>query len=304
MIRVAAMTGIILLACGDRAQESVRPPATGFSGTAAYEYARTQLEFGPRIPGSEGWQKTGDWLVEMLRERADTVIEQRWDHPLSTGGTLPQRNILARFRPEVAERVLYIAHWDTRPTSDAAGTPEERALPVPGANDNAGGVGLLLALADVLKSAQPMYGVDILMVDGEDYGDFDAMTDVLIGSTYFVANPPDSGYRPLFGVVWDMIGDRDLRILQEGHSLNGAPEVVARVWNLAADRGLSHVFVPEPGIAITDDHLPMLRAGWRVIDVIDIDYAHHHKPTDTIDRISAASLQMVGDVATALILPQ
>ena len=280
----------------------MRVPPTGFSGTAAYEYARAQLEFGPRVPGSEGWQKTGDWLVAKFRESADTVIEQRWNHTTADGGTIPMRNIIARFRPEMRERVLYVGHWDTRPTSDAASSAADRAIPVPGANDNAGGIGLLLALADVLRNTEPAYGVDILLVDGEDYGNFDSMEDVLIGSTYFAANLPDSGYRPLFGVVWDMIGDRDLRIRQEGHSLNGAPEVVARVWNLAADRGLSHVFVPEPGIAITDDHLPLLRAGLRVIDVIDIDYEHHHKPTDTMDKISPASLQMVGDVATALVL--
>ena len=280
----------------------MRVPPTGFSGTAAYEYARAQLEFGPRVPGSEGWQKTGDWLVAKLRESADTVIEQRWNHTKADGGTIPMRNIIARFRPGMTERVLYVGHWDTRPTSDAADSAAERMTPVPGANDNAGGIGLLLALADVLRNTEPAYGVDILLVDGEDYGNFDSMEDVLIGSTYFAANLPDSGYRPLFGVVWDMIGDRDLRIRQEGHSLNGAPEVVARVWNLAADRGLSHVFVPEPGIPITDDHVPLLRAGLRVINVIDIDYEHHHKPTDTMDKISPASLQMVGDVATALVL--
>ena len=302
MPALAALLCIIVAACGGRGEDSVRVPATGFSGTAAYEYARTQLDFGPRVPGTEGWQKTGDWLVEKFRESADTVIEQRWNHTTADGGTIPMRNIIARFRPEMTERVLYVGHWDTRPTSDAASSAAERAIPVPGANDNAGGIGLLLALADVLRNTEPAYGVDILLVDGEDYGNFDAMEDVLIGSTYFAANLPDSGYRPLFGVVWDMIGDRDLRIRQEGHSLNGAPEVVARVWNLAADRGLSHVFVPEPGIAITDDHLPLLRAGLRVINVIDIDYEHHHKPTDTMDRISPASLQMVGDVATALIL--
>jgi glutaminyl-peptide cyclotransferase len=299
---IAALLCILVAACGGRGEDSVSPPPTGFSGTAAYEYAKSQLDFGPRVPGTEGWRVAGDWLVEKLRERADTVMEQRWEHTSAAAGTIPMRNILARFRPERKDRVLYVAHWDTRPTSDAAGDTAGREEPVPGANDNAGGVGLLLALADVLKDREPAYGVDILLVDGEDYGDFDSMTDVLIGSTYFAANLPDRGYRPLFGVVWDMVGDRDLRIRQEGHSLNGAPEVVARVWNLAADRGLSHVFLPEPGIAITDDHLPLLRAGLRVIDVIDIDYEHHHKPTDTMDKISPASLQMVGDVATALVV--
>jgi glutaminyl-peptide cyclotransferase len=293
---------LVLLSGCEPGTTTTRVPPTGFSGTAALEYARVQLEFGPRVPGSEGWRRTGDWLVQTLRERADTVFEQRWEHRLADGGTIPQRNIIAQFRPELQERVLYVAHWDTRPVSDAADTPEERRIPVPGANDNAGGVGLLLALADVLRDTPPAYGVDILLVDGEDYGSFDAMTDVLIGSTYFARNVPWPGYRPLFGVVWDMIGQHDLRIPYELHSLDRAPEVVARVWSVAADRGLAHIFVPEPGQAVTDDHLPLLNAGFRVINVIDIDYEHHHRPTDTLDKISAQSLQVVGDVATELVL--
>ena len=301
---LAAMLCLLFVACGRGEPRTVDASPTGFNGEAAFEYARIQLGFGPRVPGTEGWRRTGDWIVEMMRERADTVIEQRWEHTLAGGGRIPLRNIIARFRPQETERVLYITHWDTRPVSDEARNSAERLVPVPGANDNATGVGLLIAVADVLRRTPPQYGVDMLFVDGEDYGNFDSMTDVLMGSTYFAANLPDSGYRPLFGVVWDMIGDRDLRIEQELHSLNAAPEVVARVWNLAADRGLSHVFVPEPGIAITDDHLPLIRAGLRVIDVIDINYDHHHRPTDTLDKISARSLQMVGDIATALVLPQ
>lgn len=274
---------------------------TGFNGQTALGYARAQLAFGARVPGTEGWRRTGAWLEAQLRERADTVIVQSWTHRLATGGTIPLRNYLARFRPELADRVLYVAHWDTRPRSDAALDSAARLLPVPGANDNAGGVGMLLALADVLHRRPPAIGVDLLLVDGEDYGDFDAMQDVLLGSTYFAAHLPSPDYRPLFGVVWDMIADHDLRIRQEGHSLDLAPEVVARVWNAAADRGLSDTFVPETMEPVTDDHLPLLRAGLRVIDVIDFDYPDHHKPTDTIDKISAASLQKVGDVALTLL---
>jgi glutaminyl-peptide cyclotransferase len=302
MTIVAILISLLCLACGARSEEDSRPPMpTGFSGSAAYEYARAQLAFGPRVPGTDGWRRAGEWLEAQLRAQADTVMVQQWQHTLASGAKIPMRNILGRFRPDLRDRVLYLAHWDTRPVSDEAQDPSARATPVPGANDNASGVGLLLALAEVLKRNAPPIGVDLLLVDGEDYGDFDSMRDVLIGSTYFAAHLPDSAYRPLFGVVWDMIGDRDLRITQEINSLNSAPEVVARVWNLAADRGLADVFVPEPGIAINDDHVPLLRAGLRVIDVIDFEYPHHHKPSDTIDKISVESLQKVGDVATALI---
>lgn len=295
---------VLVLACAMLAcdREPTRPP-TGFSGEAALRHAATLMSFGPRIPGTEGWRRSGDWIVERMRESADTVFVQEWTHTLTSGDRIPQRNVIASFRPEASERVLYVTHWDTRPLSDFAGTAAERALPVPGANDNASGVGLLIALGELLKSTPPAVGVDFLFVDGEDWGSFDSMTDVLIGSSYFAANIPWPGYRPLFGVVWDMIGDRDLQIYQEVHSVRQAPEVVQRVWSAAADLGLSDAFIPEQKRPVTDDHLPLLRAGLRVISVIDLDYRYHHRPSDTMDKISAESLQKVGDVAAVLVLP-
>lgn len=290
-------------------------PQTPFDGRQALAYAQTQVEFGPRVPGTTGHRRTGDWIVSLLRERADTVIEQRWTHVTQRGDSLPMRNILARFRPTNDQRVLYLAHWDTRPVADRDRNLGAQQQPIPGANDGASGVALLIALADVLKKTPPAYGVDLLFVDGEDYGSFDNPDnpDVLIGSRYFAEHLPSADYRPLFGVLWDMIGDRDLRIYQEGHSVSGAPEVVTRVWQTAKDLGYDDYFVPEVIEAITDDHVPLLRKGLRVIDVIDIDYGppiedgvrpaatYHHTMQDTMDKISAQSLQIVGDVATALV---
>jgi glutaminyl-peptide cyclotransferase len=276
-------------------------PKTSFNGARALEYVRTQLDFGPRVPGSEGHRRTGDWIAEQMRSRADTVIEQRFSHVTVDGDTLPMRNILARIKPATAQRVLYVAHWDTRPISERASNPADRALPVPGANDGASGVAVLMAVADVLKMTPPAWGVDLLFVDGEDYGDFTAGRDVLIGAKHFAQNLPAPDYRPLFGVVWDMIGDTNLGIYQEGHSVRRAPEIVSRVWQTAADLDYSRFFVPRVGESITDDHLPLLDAGLRVIDVIDIEFAAHHTPFDTIDKVSERSLQIVGDVAVRLL---
>lgn len=288
------VAALLLAACQDR-------PKTAFDGARALEYAREQVSFGPRIPGSPSHRRAGDWIVQQMRARADTVLVQEWTHVTATGDSLPMRNIIARYRPRETSRVLFLAHWDTRPISDEAFNLADRQMPVPGANDGASGVGLLVALGDVLKATPPQYGVDLLFVDGEDYGDFGKNQDVLIGSTYFAANPPEPSYRPLFGVLWDMIGDADLRILQEQYSMQSAPEVVARVWRAAEELGYGDIFVPRAGQAIIDDHVPLLRAGMRVIDVIDYDYPHHHRPTDTIDKISARSLQVVGDVAVRLV---
>lgn len=276
---------------------------TDFSGERAMEYIRTQLQFGPRIPGSVGHQRTGDWIVDQMRQRADTVIVQQWNHVTQAGDTLPMRNILARYNPGDTERILYLAHWDTRPVSDRAAQPARRQLPVPGANDGASGVALLIALGDVLKEAPPEVGVDLLFVDGEDYGEFDSAKrhDVLIGSAYFAANLPSPGYQPLYGVLWDMIGDADLQIYQEGYSVERAPEVVSLVWETARRLGYSTYFIPQVDQAVVDDHLPLLDAGLRVIDVIDYRYPAHHTPDDLIDKVSVRSLQVVGDVALALI---
>jgi len=253
------------------------------------------------VPGTEAHRKAGDWILAEMRQRADTVIEQTWTHTTQAGVKLPLRNVLARFNPMAEERLLYVAHWDSRPVAEKSSTDSLRKLPTPGANDGGSGVGLFLALGDVLKATPPGIGVDLLFVDGEDYGTFTPDVDVLLGSTYFANNLPSANYQVLFGVVFDMIGEVDLRIEQEGHSLARAPEVVERVWRTASEMGHGGVFVPSATYEITDDHVPLLNKGLRVIDVIDLDYRYHHTVEDTIDKLSARSLKAVGDVAWKLI---
>jgi Zn-dependent M28 family amino/carboxypeptidase len=295
---MAALAFLLISSC--RGEREVR--AGKFDGESAIRYAKVQLDFGPRIPGTQGSQRAGDWLIQQMKLRADTVIVQEWTHTTVDGKQLPMRNIIARFKPQAAEHILYVTHWDTRPISDGADNPADKKIPVPGADDGAAGVGLFVALGDALKKNPPPSGVDLLFVDGEDYGAFDEkLADVLIGSQYFALHPVDPGYKPIFGVLWDMIGQTDLMIKKESISMQEAPEVVDRVWQTAKDLGHDDVFVSAELGGITDDHVPLIKAGMRVIDVIDYDYAYHHKPTDTIDKISAKSLSIVGDVAEALL---
>jgi len=288
-------------------------PKTDFDAAAAMNYTKQQLDFGPRVPGTPAAQKAGDWITSMMRQRADTVIEQRWTHRTADGKDLPLRNILARFNPKATNRILYLTHWDTRPVADSDPVLGNRNTPIPGANDGAAGVGLFIALGDAMKKVPPSVGVDLLFVDGEDYGSFDPPApDVLIGSRYFADHTPSAEYRPIFGVLWDMIADKDLNILQEVNSVQKAPEVVSRVWETARELGYEKYFIPQVGQEITDDHIPLLEKGLHVIDVIDIDYGplnamgvpspnYHHTLQDTIDKISQKSLQIVGDVALKVI---
>jgi glutaminyl-peptide cyclotransferase len=283
------------LACRDRP----RPPRE-FDGQAAFEYLKQQVAFGPRVPGTEAHENMANWLDSLLRQRADTVLVQQWNHVTTRGDTLPLRNFIARFNPGATKRLLFLAHWDSRPVSDSP-VSRDSSHAVIGANDGGSGVALLLGVADVLKRNPPAIGVDLLFVDGEDYGDFTKTpSDVLIGSRYYAGHQPP-GSPPLYAVLFDLVADKDLQIYQEGNSLIGAPEVVELVWDTAKDLGYSGYFVSSPRHTLIDDHLELQKAGIRAIDVVDFDYPPWHTQYDTIDKVSAATLQVVGDVAVQLV---
>ena len=296
----AAMAGLLVAACGARG----KPATHEFDGARAFTYLEQQVRFGPRIPGTAAHDSTGDWILARLRERADTVIVQDIPYRTAAGQALHLHNYLARFRPAEAERILYLAHWDTRPRADQSANLGAHRQPVPGANDGASGVAVLLGVADALKAKPPAAGVDLLFVDGEDYGDFADSNAVLIGSRWFAAHQP-AGYPPLYAVLFDMVGDKDLHIGYEGNSQGFAPEVVALVWRTAADLGYRSVFVPQLESTLIDDHVSLQRAGIHAIDVVDFSYgpgnSYWHTTEDTIDKVSAQSLQIVGDVAVALV---
>ncbi len=290
-----AAFSVLFTACRDKP----RPPRE-FDGQAAFEYIKQQVAFGPRVPGTAAHENMANWLDSLLRQRADTVLVQRWNHVTTRGDTLPLRNFIARFAPQATKRLLFLAHWDSRPVSDSP-VSRDSSHAVLGANDGGSGVALLLGVADVLKRTPPAIGVDLLFVDGEDYGDFTKTpSDVLIGSRYYAAHQAP-GSAALYAVLFDLIADKDLQIYQEGNSLVGAPEVVELVWDTAKDLGYGGYFVASPRHTLIDDHLELQKAGIRAIDVVDFDYPPWHTQYDTIDKVSAASLQVVGDVAVQLV---
>jgi len=300
VVRGAWCVALVVLACQAKAGGGSADAAGSFDSKSAFTYVERQMAFGHRIPGTPAHRATGDWILSQLRTTADTVIVQEIRHVTQSGQTLQLRNFFARFKPAATDRVLLLAHWDTRPHADQSQNLGQQRLPVPGANDGASGVAVLLGVADALKQRAPALGVDLLFVDGEDYGTFADSVDVLIGSRWFAAHQPP-GYQPLFAVLFDMVGDKDLQIYQEGNSLAGAPEVVQRVWRTAADLRYERIFLPSVRHTLTDDHVALQRVGIHAIDVVDFDYPFWHTTEDTIDKVSAASLQIVGNVAVALV---
>jgi glutaminyl-peptide cyclotransferase len=300
---------LLLAACGDGPHPGGRPAfplvvdtagVPVFSADSAHALLAAQVGFGPRYPGSPGHGAQLAWMTAFLRERADTVVLQPFRHTTADGTRLDLTNVLARFRPADATRILLVAHWDTRPTADLdASRPDE---PILGANDGASGTAVLLELANVLSRHSPPIGVDLLFVDGEDYGP--GGEDMYLGAKFFASNQPPR-YRPLYGIVVDMVADRSPVFPMEGYSVDFAPEVVDRVWGVAAQVGLGHVFVRRRGGYITDDHVPLNRAGIRTIDIIDFDYgpdnAYWHTHDDLVANTAPAGLGAVGRVLTVLI---
>jgi glutaminyl-peptide cyclotransferase len=271
-----------------------------FDGDAAFELLRTQVAFGPRVPGMPGHAAQLEWMTSQLNQLADTVILQPFTHTTRARATLRMTNVIARFRPEQQERILLLAHWDTRPTADL--DRERPNEPIDGANDGASGVAVLMHLAAILARYPPPVGVDILFTDGEDYGPGEA--DMYLGAKHFAANQP-AGYPPLYGVLIDMVGDREPLFPVEANSQRLAPEVVERVWRVAEQIGLGAYFPRRVGSWVTDDHIPLNRAGIRTINIIDFDYgpnnAYWHTHQDVVGNTGPRGLEVVGRVLTALV---
>jgi hypothetical protein len=275
--------------------------APAFDGNRSFSFLKAQTDFGPRNPNSSAHRQCLLYLESELRKSAETVILQRFNHA-GYGENLSLANVFAQFNRTATRRILLVAHWDTRPRAEEDADPSKRDLPIIGANDGASGVAVLLELARVMKENPPPIGVDILLTDGEDYGDSrkDGNTDLyFLGARHF-AKTKDPLYNPQYGILLDMVGDRDLQLPMEQNSMRFAPQLMDIVWS-AAEEVRATQFIRVPGEAISDDHLPLNEAGIPTIDIIDFQYPHWHTHQDTPDKCSPQSLEAVGSVLSTVI---
>lgn len=201
------------------------------------------------------------------------------------------RNLLAVYQPGKPRTVMLCAHYDTRPLADQAETVKERAMPVPGANDGASGVAVLLELIRMMQASPLPFTVVVALWDGEDTGP--GTDNMFLGSRWYARKPV--GPRPDFAVLLDMVGDADLEIYREEFSNDAARWLVDAVWRCARRAGHERHFIDSVGYAVMDDHVPLINAGIPAIDVIDFHYPWWHTPYDLPERCSAASLKAVGD---------
>ena len=196
--------------------------------------------------------------------------------------------------------MLLAAHWDTRPFADRDPDPEKRHLPILGANDGASGVAVLLELARAFHSKPPDTQVIMVLFDGEDYGK--TTDEMLLGSRYFARNIEER-WRPDYGILIDMVGDKDLDIYVEPFSKRAAPDIVKKVWKLARKLRLKGFYSQECS-PILDDHIPLIEVGIKCIDIIDFNYPYWHSMEDTPDKCSPESLETIGKLLLELIYSQ
>jgi Zn-dependent M28 family amino/carboxypeptidase len=260
-----------------------------FDGNRALTDVQTQVDFGPRIVGTAGHDQIREWIRTEL-ESASWVVEvqqaERMGHPIY--------NIIAK-RTTESPQIILGAHYDTRMYADNDPTPGMQAVPVPGANDGASGVAVLLELARTLpEDVVPTW---LVFFDAEDNGNIEGW-DWILGSRAFAE---EIEVRPRAVVIVDMIGDADLNIYLEK---NSDVAIRAEIWSTAAGLGYADKFINEEKFSMLDDHTPFLEAGIPAVDIIDFDYPYWHTTQDTPDKVSAESLKAVGDTLLKWITEQ
>jgi hypothetical protein len=275
------------------------PRDRAFDAERAWSHLVAQVDAGPRIPGAEGHRATLAYLRGHLEPLADQVLLHEFTEVSPLDSTaMALTNVIAVFGEERTNRMMFGAHWDTRPIADREEADSLRGLPVPGANDGASGVAVLLEVAEALARREPEVGVDLVFFDGEDSGVDDAPRTFALGSQRFVRDHP--AYRPRIAVILDMVGRRDARIPREGNSVLYAGWAVESVWGAARDLGLT-ALVDSVGPATFDDHIAFLEAGIPAVDVLDLRDPAWHTTRDLPENCAPETLDQIGRLVLELI---
>jgi len=272
-------TGILLIGLSGWLVYNSFQPATHFNGQMAYQDVLAQVSLGARTLGSVAHAQTIVYIQQELEKAGWKVQIQTtsWDG-------FSVQNIIAS-RSEIYPHIILGAHFDSRLLADQDPGPG-RSDPVVGANDGASGVAVLLELARTLPSDSiPVW---LVFFDAEDNGGLENRQWIM-GSRAFVTALTK---KPQAAIIVDMVGDADLNLFIER---NSDATLSAEIWAQAAAMGYGHNFIATPKYDLLDDHIPFLEAGIPAVDIIDFDYPYWHTAADTVDKVSAQSLQVVGE---------
>lgn len=309
-LRLGALAGVvvivvivagILMSASARSQARFDRPkrSSGFNGKQAYEYLVRICKLGPRMSGSPAMQKQQRMLEEHFESLGAKVELQRFQatQPSLRGRKFECVNLIVHWHPDAKRRVLLGAHYDTRPIADQEPLVRNRRKPILGANDGASGVALLMELGRLMPKLETNVGVDFVFFDAEEYIHDPDADEFFIGSEYFAQDLARHRrpYRYEAAVVVDMVADRHLEIYPDQRSAARAGPLVQEVWNVATDLGVRQ-FRSRVGYDILDDHIALQDIGIPAIVLIDFDYPYWHRLSDTPQRCSGQSLEVVGAV--------
>lgn len=281
-----------------------------FNVDSAYYFTKAQVDFGPRIPGSKAHKECLDFIVAELEKDSLHPVIQKTKARTFDGKYYEIDNVIAHSEPKNNARIMFCTHWDTRPWADMDNIDPTK--PFDGADDGASGVGMLLELAHHLKNAG--IGVDLVFFDLEDYGQQNGVNDEdtkylpqddtwCLGSQYWAKNLPNDYIMPRYGILLDMVGGKDAVFPTEGTSDSFAPQIVNKVWGIAAQLGYSNYFTRDRTVPTIDDHLYVNKlANIPTIDIVHWvaktrDYPYfHHKHSDNMSVIDKSTMKVVGTI--------
>jgi Zn-dependent M28 family amino/carboxypeptidase len=270
----------------------LQAPGLRFDSARAWEHLRQLVAIGPRPAGSAAIEESRTYIKRQLAAAGVAVTEQAWEDQ-TPAGPIKMVNLIATIPGASKERLIIAGHYDTK---------RFREFRFVGANDGGSSAAFLIELARVLKARTNALTMELLFLDGEEAVRTDwEGEDNTYGSRHYVqAARQNASLRSIKALVLvDMIADRDLKMTREANSTPW----LATIIRDAADRQQLGTYFDGPSLALEDDHLPFLRAGIPAVDIIDFDFPAWHTAGDTLDALSARSLQIVGDVVLAA-LPQ
>jgi len=324
---IIPLSFLILLSCANESKpaatkskskkEKVFVPE--FNADSAYYYVLKQVEFGPRVPNTEEHKLCAQYLFDKLNTFSDTAQIQHFKTRAYNGQVLNGKNIIGSFNPDVKNRVMLCAHWDSRPYADHDANPEHHNTAIDGANDGASGVGVLLEIARQLQKNKPNIGIDIVLFDVEDYGppqDSQQRSEDnwwALGSQYWAKNPHTNNYNARYAILLDMVGAEDARFYYEGYSFDYASKILKKVWKAGHKIGYQDYFMFEKIGYIADDHLYINEIiGIPAIDIIHLDntstnrtfFDHWHTIEDNMDKIDRNTLKVVGQTLLTVIFEE
>ena len=267
------------------ALHAVAVPA--FDSGRAWEHLRQLAAIGPRPAGSPAIEQSRKYIKDQLAASGIAPAEQAWDDQTPLG-KVHMVNLVATVPGARKDRLMIAGHYDTKLF---------RQFRFVGANDGGSSAAFLIELARVLKARRNPLTIEILFLDGEEAVVDWQGNDHTYGSRHYVeAAKRDGSLATLKALILvDMIGDRDLTIRRD---TNSTPWLTDLIWGAARQKQLDAYFLQE-STRIEDDHLPFLQAGVPSVDIIDLEYEPWHTAKDTLDAVSARSLQVVGDVLLA-----